>query len=110
MAFDQQKHKLEGSSTRESGGLILSKKRSNIDDDDGFKKPNVSMLGLDVLAREKRKQKEAEKTEGVPVEKKRRQEHKREQSRSDNREGGVRISFGSKSSKDRQYRLVKLVN
>lgn len=55
-------HRLEGSDSQEQGGLIVRKKPSEHE----FKKPQVSLLGLDKLAalkRKKEKEKEKEKEE-----------------------------------------------
>ena len=101
--FDKNKHQLEGSIGDEGGGLILPKKRQK-NEDGVFKKPTISLLGLDALAREKRKQRELK--EG-PSEKKVRKAYEQKEDRSDSRayEGGrVRVSFGSGNSKSRQYR------
>lgn len=111
-AFDAKKHKLEGTSGEESGGLILSKKRSKPDDGGTFKKPTGSLLGLDALAREKRKQRELkESAVDEPVDKKRKPgiSSRKNEDTSDSRgygEGRVRISFGSGHSRNRQYRYV----
>ena len=53
---DPSLHRLEGSSGNEVGGLIIMKKGpAGKDDTHVFKKPTVSLLGLDKLADAKRK-------------------------------------------------------
>ena len=57
-------HRLEGISNQ-TGGLIVKKKKSNPDADHSFKvpAPRSSLLGLDVLAAEKRKLKDVSEKE-----------------------------------------------
>lgn len=52
---DPSLHRLEGSSGSETGGLVIMRKGSSGDDKHVFKKPAVSLLGLDKLAEAKRK-------------------------------------------------------
>ena len=112
-SFDNKKHQLEGSSGVEGGGLIIQKKK-NSDEQDVFKKPQSrgSLLGLDTLAREKRKQQAQQRAEREGREesdsKKSRKETSRLEEDDDNRiysTGNERISFGSSHARDRQYRL-----
>lgn len=102
--------RLEGTKEeKETGGLVIPKKRAGgrgCDEDGVFKKPKVSLLGLDALAREKRKQsavtsKKARETSS-------RDERKRYDFRSDEDGGSVRVSFGS-SRPGRHYRSVIMV-
>lgn len=109
-SFDASTHKLAGSNLSEEGGLIVrsSKTKSNSEgkketEDAVFKRPSVSMLGLDRLARRKREEREAM---NFP-EKKARLQSRGEESGDSN----VRISFGKSSrsldnAKDRQYRAA----
>ena len=60
-SFDNQKHRLAGSAGEEMGGLVVKKPREE------FKKPSgarESVLGLDVLAREKRQGNRKKKEKG----------------------------------------------
>lgn len=102
-SFESSTHHLAGSGN-ETGGLIKKKKSNEVDKkskEGEFKKPSGSLLGLDVLARRKREQREAE--EGGKFTTKRPKydrDNKREQYDSD-----LRISFGkSDTSKERRYR------
>ena len=96
-SFDSSTHRLEGSGNV-TGGLIIKKKVQSASDIvvDEFKKPPApksSLLGLDVLARRKREQRE----EGaVMVAEKRPRWDVRGKEREGNREydSDVRISFG----------------
>lgn len=105
-SFSSQSHHLEGSSQEEPGGLIIKKKSADVVE---FKKPvaRASRLGLDALAREKKREQLQEKRknrflEEEVVSKKRRQESEDEFY---SNEGRVRVSFGSSaSSRDRRYR------
>ena len=104
-SFSNKSHHLEGSNQEESGGLII-KKKSNVEE---FKKPvaRASRLGLDALAREKRR-------EQLDERRKRRQAEEPAVSKKPyldseeefySNEGRVRLSFGSSgSSRDRRYR------
>lgn len=107
-SFDSSTHRLAGSNLSETGGLILksSKAKPNSDHESSkeagaiFKKPAMSRLGLDRLARRKREEREAE---GVSFpEKKAHLQTRGEESFDTN----VRISFGksSRSLDDRKYR------
>ena len=63
-SFSSPTHRLEGSGN-EAGGLIVKKTRDKHDsssssDDHVFKKPTMSLFGLDRLARKKREEREAE--------------------------------------------------
>ncbi len=105
--FDNKKHKLEGTTGTEGGGLILSKKRQKEDEQGTFKKPTSSLLGLDALAREKRKKRE-QNAEPLSEKKRKLDDKKAHGSHASSREyseGNVRVSFGSGNSRDRQYRL-----
>ena len=107
-SFDRSAHHLAGSGN-ETGGLIIKKKQySNREkSDETFKRPSGSVLGLDVLARRKRAEREAEEGGGAYVEKRLRIERKEEKDGYD--DSGIRISFGrSDSSKDRRYRAPLL--
>ena len=91
---------LQGTSEEEEGGLV--KKKTTTEHE--FKKPSVSLLGLDVLARKKKL--EAEKLKG---EQKSQNSVNRTKERDSNEVSysGDRISFGSSGlgrSKDRHYR------
>lgn len=109
-SFDASTHKLAGSNPAETGGLILksSKSKQNSEggkEDDVFKKPSASRLGLDRLARRKREEREAEAAMTFP-EKKARLQVSGEGSAGDS---SVRISFGRTSQsqdvgRDRKYR------
>ena len=108
-SFDPSTHKLAGSNLSEAGGLILknSKPKTSSDPKDSavFKKPSVSLLGLDRLARRKREEREAE---GQNFPEKKARLHTRKEG--DHGDPDVRISFGKSSSKslesvkDRKYR------
>lgn len=103
--------RLEGTKEeKETGGLVIPKKRAGgrgCDEDEGvFKKPKVSLLGLDALAREKRKQSAV--TSKKAKESSSRDERKRYDFRSDEDGGSVRVSFGS-SRPGRHYRSVIMV-
>ena len=102
-SFDSTSHRLAGSG-KETGGLIIKKKQDSTrqKSDDTFKQPSSSLLGLDVLARRKRAEREAEEGE-VRGEKRPRVEKRREKESYD--DSGVRISFGrSDTSRERKYR------
>lgn len=97
--------RLEGlEQDQQAGGLQIQKKRKGgwDEDDEGvFKKPKASLLGLDALAREKRKQssskQEKTSTHKVPT---------RKFDVTDNEDrGSIRVSFGS-SRPGRHYRLA----
>ena len=108
-SFDASIHKLAGSST-EAGGLILKGDRTkkaiqppSKDSDSIFKKPSMSMLGLDRLARKKREEREAEGVTNFSEKKPRVYEQFAQY------EPDVRVSFGKSSrssdaAKDRKYR------
>lgn len=88
-SFDSSTHRLAGSGN-EAGGLIVRKKKK---EEGEFKKPAAprgSLLGLDVLARRKREQKE----ELGLVEKKPRLEGEEGGERSSYDNSDIRISFG----------------
>lgn len=106
-SFDSQKHQLAGSLGDETGGLQLKKKSQG-----EFKKPAVSksVLGLDALAREKRREQEEERrrkaegrrraSETVPQAKR----HKDDDVQGVGG-GNVRVSFGSSGhARERVYR------
>lgn len=106
-SFDASTHKLAGSNPSEAGGLLLKSSKAKSDsegkEEAEFKKPSMSMLGLDRLARRKREERDAEAV-NFP-EKKARLQRRGEQSSDSN----VRISFGKSSrsldnAKDRKYR------
>ena len=102
-SFESSSHRLAGSGN-EAGGLIIKKKQDSTrhKSDDSFKRPSGSLLGLDVLARRKRAEREAEESESRG-EKRPRVEKNREKESYD--DSGVRISFGrSDTARDRKYR------
>lgn len=103
--FDNKRGKLEGTSGSESGGLMLPKKRPKSEDEDVFKKPTGSLLGLDSLAREKRKERQMKEVESL--EKRRKTTPRSDEKQSNERnygDGQIRISFGSGHAKNRHYR------
>lgn len=108
-SFDRSTHRLAGSAN-EAGGLIIKKKPDpkREKSDETFKRPSGSRLGLDVLARRKRAEREAEEGSsagGVRGEKRPKIERKWDKKDSDYDDSGVRISFGrSDGAKDRKYR------
>ncbi len=95
------RYHLAGSGS-EVGGLIIKNKRATEkkSSDSIFKKPSSSLLGLDVLAKRKREERQVNQdSSGTFTEKKARI------NTSEDDDSDVRISFGrSDSSKDRQYR------
>ena len=111
-SFDKKKDTLKGSSGEETGGLIIQKKHANDDNDDGFKRPKGSLLGLDTLAREKRKQQALLRDEKESERELDKSDTKRyciETSRKDEEtiydRGDVRVSFGNtRNTRDRHYR------
>ena len=107
-SFDRSSHRLAGS-TSETGGLIIKKRqKSDIkkSDDDGFKRPSGSLLGLDVLARRKRAERELEE-EGSSARGEKRPRVDRTKDSFD--DSGVRISFGrTDASRERKYRTSLL--
>ena len=117
MSFTSKKHKLEGASGEEEGGLIIQKK-SRPDKDEGvFKKPGVSLLGLDALARAKRKEQADEKrargsTRDHESSSKKPRTQDEEEGGGYSGRGNMRVSFGTSGghSRDRQYRWVWLIN
>lgn len=57
MSFDTSNiHRLEGSNDEETGGLILPKKKTNLNSEIVFQKPKCSQFGLDILAVKKREE------------------------------------------------------
>ena len=108
-SFDRSTHRLAGSSN-EAGGLIIKKKQDPNRDksDETFKRPSGSLLGLDVLARRKRAEREVEEG-SVRGEKRPKIERKWDKKDSNYDDSGVRISFGrSDVAKDRKYRSALL--
>lgn len=108
-SFDRSTHRLAGSGN-EAGGLIIKKKHdpNREKSDETFKRPSGSLLGLDVLARRKRAEREAEEG-SVRGEKRPKIERKWDQKDSNYDDSGVRISFGrSDGAKDRKYRSALL--
>lgn len=111
MSFNPATHRLEGSSG-EHGGLIVKNKQGNISgsDDDVFKKPSTSLLGLDRLAKRKKEEREAEL--GFS-EKKPRIHGSAELSDIRNSDSSIRVSFGKSSkltdagAKERKYRSTQ---
>ena len=104
-SFDRSTHRLAGSGN-EAGGLIIKKKQdpNREKSDETFKRPSGSLLGLDVLARRKRAERDAEEG-SVRGEKRPKIERKWGQRDSNYDDSGVRISFGrSDGAKDRKYR------
>lgn len=103
-SFDRSSHRLAGSGN-ESGGLFIKKKQDTTGQksDDTFKRPSGSILGLDILARRKRAEREA--AEEVGEKRPRLERTKFRDFRDSYDDSGVRISFGrSDSSKERKYR------
>ena len=87
-SFDRSTHRLAGSGN-ETGGLIIKRKKESGEGDD-FKKPSAprgSVLGLDVLARRKKEERELE--EGVGAGKRPRLGESE-----GNYDSDIRISFG----------------
>ena len=110
-SFDRSTHRLAGSGN-EAGGLIIKKKQDQNREksDETFKRPSGSLLGLDVLARRKRAEREAEDGgSGLRGEKRPKIERKWDKKDSNYDDSGVRISFGrSDGAKDRKYRSALL--
>lgn len=104
MAFSD-KDKLAGSSDSETGGLFIQKRRKKLEDDDDekFKKPKVSLLGLDMLAKEKRKSNDDSLKVSKSVSKSK--DFVSELKLDDS--GNPRISFGMNKPRDRHYRYFK---
>lgn len=106
-SFDRSAHRLAGSGNV-AGGLIIKKKQdsSREKSDDDFKRPSGSLLGLDVLARRKRAEREAEENSVVHGEKRPRIERRKERELADSYDdSGVRLSFGrSDAARERKYR------
>ena len=119
-SFDNQKHRLAGSAGEEMGGLVVKKPREE------FKKPSgarESVLGLDVLAREKRREQEEERKRKAEDRRRSSEQSKRPRSdglssarssaRDDSNSAGVgdmRISFGSSGhARDRAYRYTHIL-
>ena len=106
-SFDGQKHQLAGSIGKETGGLLVKKK-----DEGEFKKPAVreSVLGLDALARQKRREQEEERKR--KAEDRRRANVTVPQAKRHKEDavigvggGDVRVSFGSSGhARERIYR------
>lgn len=113
-SFDSQKHQLAGSLRNEAGGLQVKKTPRD------FKKPAVreSVLGLDALARQKRREQEEERkrkaeerrrtSEQTPVAKRHKDNSGLNSARDGNSSvggGNVLVSFGSSGhARDRVYR------
>ena len=105
-SFSSKSHHLEGTNEGESGGLIIKKKPADAVE---FKKPGAraSRLGLDALAREKRREQLEERKKRRPVEEPTASKKPRRDDEDEfySNEGRVRVSFGSSgSSRDRRYR------
>ena len=105
-SFSNKSHHLEGSKQEETGGLIIKKKPA---DKVEFKKPvaRASRLGLDALAREKRREQLEERKKKRSVEEPSVSKRPCLDSEDEfySSEGRVRVSFGSSgSSRDRRYR------
>ena len=105
-SFSNKSHHLEGSNQEETGGLIIKKKPADAVE---FKKPvaRASRLGLDALAREKRREQLEERKKRRPVEEPIVSKRPCRDSEDEfySSEGRVRVSFGSSgSSRDRRYR------
>jgi pre-mRNA-splicing factor ATP-dependent RNA helicase DHX38/PRP16 len=63
--YEESLHRLDGSSGTERGGLVIMKQKSADGSQHTFKSPETprsSLLGLDRLAAEKRKEQELEKS------------------------------------------------
>ena len=102
-SFSDSTHRLAGSGS-EVGGLIIKSKKKPDDknSDSTFKKPG-SLLGLDILARRKREQRQSEEESSRTF-----SEKKARLDRAQDDDSDIRISFGrSDTSKDRQYRGVR---
>lgn len=103
--FDKQRDKLVGSEEEQTGGLSIQKKQKIDDNEETFKKPKVSLFGLDALAREKRKQSAKQHVQYEPKRDSSDQvvkRHRHGDDRDDDR-GAVRISFGNART-GRHYR------
>lgn len=92
-SFDKKKDSLVGSKGEEVGGLLIQKKS---DETTRFKKPKVSLLGLDSLAREKRKHSTNEDHHNI-------ENSKRYKIDKTSDGGNIRISYGS-SRVEKHYR------
>ncbi len=102
-SFDGSTHRLPGSSGMEAGGLFVRKKptsdggRGSGGVSDEFKAPKGSLLGLDVLAKKKREEREESGRRGLERRRDRWDEKGKEE-RGGDPDGGfesdVRISFG----------------
>lgn len=116
MSFAQKKHKLEGASGAEEGGLMIQKKSRQEKEEGVFKKPGVSLLGLDALARAKRREQAEGRQAGGSgrdigsSSKRARTEGGEEEEGGGGERGDVRVSFGTSAGhgRDRQYRWVWL--
>lgn len=107
-SFDRSTHRLAGSGN-EAGGLIIKKKQiqNPKQSDDVFKQPSGSLLGLDVLARRKRAEREAEESSARGE--KRPKIERKNNNKDSYDDSGVRLSFGrSGTAKDRNYRASLL--
>ena len=109
-SFDRSTHKLEGSAGNQTGGLIIKKPSKN-ESEVEFKRPTIaprtSLLGLDVLAKRRREQREAE--EGNFKEKRLKIDSRLGESVDLGDDSGARISFGKRElSKDRLYRSSRV--
>ncbi|KAI8504571.1 Pre-mRNA-splicing factor ATP-dependent RNA helicase PRP16 [Branchiostoma belcheri] len=110
MEFDDDPslHRLEGSDGKEVGGLIIKKGPSTSDDKHTFKAPapRTSLLGLDKLAAQKRKEKE-ESEEGKTPKRSKASSYNDDWDEEDiEDEKEDRHSFGSR--KDRHYRPARV--
>ncbi|XP_035680247.1 pre-mRNA-splicing factor ATP-dependent RNA helicase PRP16-like isoform X2 [Branchiostoma floridae] len=105
---DPSLHRLEGSDGKEVGGLIIKKGPSTTDDKHTFKAPapRTSLLGLDKLAAQKRKEKE-ESEEGKTPKRSKASSYNDDWDEEDiEDEKEDRQSFGSR--KDRHYRPARV--
>ncbi|CAG2165893.1 unnamed protein product [Oppiella nova] len=107
MSFDTSNiNRLEGSAA-EVGGLVIKKKTPNNEDEFVFKKPGVSLLGLDRLAQEKRQLKALEAIDSERDSP--RDSHRDGRDRSDDRRGDRRerddtSERSDRSDRDERYR------
>lgn len=105
-SFSNSTHRLEGTG-HETGGLIIKSKKKPEDKhtDTTFKKPSGSRLGLDLLARRKREQRQAEEETKNAFSEKKPRLYISALGKILEGDSDVRISFGrSDVNKDRHYR------
>ncbi len=102
-SYPNSTHHLAGSGNEVGGLIIKSKKTAEAKPSDStFKKPTGSILGLDILAKRKREQREIDQEVSRTFTEKKARINR---SADDDDDSDVRISFGrSDVSKDRHYR------